>query len=406
MKGFFSESELTIVQAPPSMIPKCGVCGLYKKCKSPKMSPSGDGRKKILIVGETPGIEEDEKGLHLVSKSGQMLQAVLRKYGVDMRRDCVLTNSLICKPAGGDISDVRMIDYCRPNLLKTIEDMQPNLIITLGGTAASSLIDYVWGDSSGGVERMSGWSIPCQKYNCWICPTYHPAFVLRSSDKNSLMQMKFESHIETALKLAADRPWPDGKVPDYRSEVECIQETDRAASILRKMRERGGTVAFDYETNMLKPDSDKARIYSCAFSWEGRKTIAFPWHGEAKREALEVLWDADIAKIGYNLKFEERWTRALYKRGIRNWKIDGMVASHVDDNRKAVTSLKFQAFVLLGQNCYNAHIEPYLKPDVKGGNNVNRIAEISMPDLLAYNGMDALLEFHVGKIFMKRLGIE
>ena len=57
-KGFFSESSFKNDRGSPTT-PHCGLCGLYKNCLHPKMSPVGEGSKKILLVGEAPGKEED-----------------------------------------------------------------------------------------------------------------------------------------------------------------------------------------------------------------------------------------------------------------------------------------------------------------------------------------------------------
>src|ERR1700722_2808000 len=53
-EGFFSLSTISS-KAPPPLLPRCGACGLWKSCKSPKMKWSGKGKKKILLVGEAPG---------------------------------------------------------------------------------------------------------------------------------------------------------------------------------------------------------------------------------------------------------------------------------------------------------------------------------------------------------------
>ncbi|MGH2611596.1 MAG: hypothetical protein ACRDFB_00940, partial [Rhabdochlamydiaceae bacterium] len=119
----------------------------------------------------------------------------------------------------------------------------------------------------------------------------------------------------------------------------------------------------------------------------------------------ELLRDKDITKLGYNIKFEQRYTMKEFGFKARNWKWDGMIASHVIDNRRGITGLKFQSFVLLGQPPYNDHIEPFLKPKkmIHGANTINQINEISLQQLLLYCGMDSLLEFLVCKKQMKMI---
>ena len=115
---------------------------------------------------------------------------------------------------------------------------------------------------------------------------------------------------------------------------------------------------------------------------------------ESLKEALsKVLRNPKLKKVASNLKFEERWTRAKLGYSVAGWAWDTMLAAHCLDNRSGITSIKFQAFVLLGIADYASHIEPYLK--TKYSNELNRIEELDEDELLLYNGLDSLLEYKV-----------
>lgn len=397
--GFFRGSDLTVLKTPTTITPKCGACGLYKTCTSPKMPPSGGGRKKILVVAEAPGEEEDRQGVQLVGNSGQEVMKHFRKVGVDMRRDCTLTNALICRPPGNDIKDDRMVEYCRPNLLRTVEDLKPEVIILLGATAVQSLLGHVWKEDVGGISRWVGWNIPDQKYNAWICPTYHPSFLLRSKDV--VLDNLFTDHLRCAVGHKR-RPWE--VVPDYEKDVEVILDSDKAARILKKMNKAGTTVAFDYEANALKPETEKSFLVTCSVCWEGERTIAYPWHGAARQATVDILTNPEVGKIASNLKYEDRWTKNKLGVRVRGWRWDTTLAAHALDNRGSISSIKFQAFVRLGAPQYDHHVKPYLK--TSGGNQINRIGEISLEKLLLYNGLDSLLEYKVAMLQMKEMGVE
>lgn len=400
-QGFFASSELTVIKEPISLIPKCGTCGLYKTCKSPKMKPTGKGRRKVLIVAEAPGKDEDRQGIQLVGKSGLHLEKTLRKFDFEMRKDAILTNALICRPPHNEIDDKRMIDYCRPNLVNTINEVQPEIIIPLGGIAVQSLIgSYLWRDDVGKIGRWVGWRIPCQKLNAWVCPTYHPSYIIRSKgDDARVLQRRFEDHLEKAISLEG-RPYET--VPDYREQVKIEFDPKKAAQHIMVMAAFGRPLAFDYETNMLKPDNEDGYIVCCSFS-DGLTSIAFPWQGEVVEATKRILEAPKIPKRGYNIKFEERWTRAKLGCRVRNWQFCGMVGSHTIDNRPEINSLKFQAFVRLGQESYDDNVREYLKP--RGGGNVkNRIKEVDITTLLGYCGLDSLLEWIVAEQMMKELG--
>lgn len=383
--GFFSESSL-IGKGAVSKIPKCGACGLYKQCQSPKMPVNGQGRKGILICAEAPGAEEDEANKPLVGRAGRHLEQHLQRVGINLRRDCWITNALICRPPSNKIPDDKMIDYCRPNLFNAIEKLQPDIILCLGGPAIKSLIGHIWKEDIGQVARWVGFQIPSQKPNCWICPTYHPSYL----QNDPVLELHFHHHLEAASQLSG-KPW--NKLPQYEKQVQVVLGPSDAATRLKDLYESGPKlVALDYETTMLKPDSKDARIVCCAIS-DGKTTLAYPWHGPTVKWTNKILQDKNIGKTAHNLKFERGWN------GGNNWVWCSMVNAHILDNRRMITGLKFQSFVNFGLPIYNEHIEPFLK--AKGGNIQNRVKEVELSELCLYCGLDALI---CHKLTVKQMG--
>lgn len=400
-RGFFAGSQVTQA-APTRSLPQCGACGLLQVCDSPKMPTAGKGARSVLFVGEAPGATEDERGRPFVGKAGQRLRKVLRSVKFDLDEDGWATNALICRPPKNRTPTSAEVVYCRPNLTRTIKDLKPNVIVPLGGAAVSAVLGPVWGEDTGGVGRWAGWRIPSQDLNAWVCPTWHPSYILREDD--GVLDAQFKRHLREATSLEGP-PWPDG-VPRWAADVRRTTNAAQAARWLRGVAGAAtGAVAWDYETNMLKPDGPDARIVSCAVAW-GRTTpercFAFPWHGEA-REAMGELIRSPVPKIASNLKFEDRWTRAYFGHRVRAWAWDTMLAAHVADNRPGITSVKFQAFVRLGVPVWNEKIEPFLK--TRGDATMNEILrEIKIDDLLLYNGLDASLEFRVAVDQARELG--
>lgn len=401
-KGFFAESSLRTVTPLTSTVPKCGACQLYKSCKSPKMPLAGKGGRNVLILAEAPGEEEDERGVQLVGNSGKHLMATLKRLGVDMRSDCWLHNALICRPPKGEAPTAEQIEYCRPNLVKVLEEKQPEVIVPIGQAAVHSLIPLAWkGDDLGGISKWVGWDIPSQKLNAWIVPTWHPAYLLRMKDP--VLDRSFENSLRMAFEHDG-RPWD--VVPDYKRDVRIVLDHREAARLLRKMIERGGNAAFDYEATMLKPEFPGAEIICCSVCWNGKVTIAYPWHGEAIAATKELIQSPRLGKIASNLKFEDRWTGRLLGIEVVNWVWDTMNSAHVADCRPGISGLKFQGFVQVGAESYDENIKPYLKANKKGGR-VNRAhTEVELQSLLLYCGIDSLLEYKVAKKQLKAAGFE
>lgn len=399
-KGFFVGSR--VMQAPPTRsLPQCGACGLFRKCTTPKMEVYGKGGRKVLFVGEAPSKQEDETGKHLEGKAGEFLRHTLRSMRFKIEADGWKTNAIICRPKGHGPTSAE-VGYCRPNINRLIKELAPEVIVPMGQAAVAAVIGSIWKEDVGTMERWAGWKIPCQELNAWVCPTWPPHYILRMEDE--VLERQFKTHLETAI-TAGGRPWPQGP-PDWSAQVRRVLDPEKAARWLRKAAARqDGAIAWDYETNMLKPDGGDAEIASCAVAWgreEPEQCIAYPWHGEAITATQELL-RSPIPKIASNLKFEDRWTRKAFGHRVRAWTWDTMLAAHVADNRQAITSVKFQGFVRHGIPVWNEKVEPFLK--TKGDEQVNAIfREIDINDLLLYNGMDAIIEFRVAIDQMREIG--
>lgn len=389
--SFFEASNFTAKPENVSTLAKCGACQLFKSCESPKIGVSGKGRLGILVVGGSPSEEEDLKGEHFAGVAGQLLREVFKKNGLDFDRDCWKTNAIICRPELDRPPTSHEVDYCRPNISKLIQDLQPTVIIPLGSAAVRSVVAPMWKEDVGKLEAWLGWNIPSQRYNAWVCPTYLPASVLeaREEREGAVVRLWFERHIAAAIAHDS-RPWD--VVPNYKKSITVVYDPAVAAEMIQGATDRGDTVAFDYETNRLKPDHPKAEIVCCSVCWRGKETIAFPWVGDVI-PAMRNLLASDCPKIGWNKKFEERWTRRILGINVNNWTWDGMLSAHHLDCREGITSAKFQGLVRLGQEDWSGDIKPYLGSATPDG--FNRIREVDLRKLLIYCGIDSLVEFKV-----------
>ncbi len=401
--GLLSTEAPTILHRGTSLVPLCGACKLYLGCKSPKMPLWGEGKRKVLIIGEGPGADEDSQNRPFVGKTGQRLRSELRLLGVDLDRDCWVSNSIICRPKDNATPTDAQIEYCRPNLLRIIQEKKPETIILLGAPAVRSIIGYLWRDNSGGIERWQGWQIPCQKWNCWVCPTFHPSYVER--EKAPVLDLMFSEHLKRAFAHKS-RPWKT--VPDYLGKCRFVYDPKKATSFIRATIASGNPVAFDYETDRLKPDDPEARILCCSLS-DGKQSIAFLWKGEVI-EVMKRLLKSDTPKIASNLKFETRWSLAKLEIEPKNWLWDTMLAAHILDNRPHISSIKFQAFALLGQPPWDEQVKPYMEPkgdDQKkyGDNAKNQLHKVDPKTLGIYCAMDSLMEWYVAKVQRKQMNV-
>ena len=395
--GFFNKTSLNRPK-PLAIIPECGACGLYKGCQSPKMPPSGLGKYKILFVGESPGQTEDEQGTQFVGKAGQCLRNMLMQVdeGIDLD-DCWVTNSVICHPKGNNTED-KHIGFCRANVTNTIARLKPQVIVPLGAHAIDSLISPEWGGNLGTVRKWVGWTIPSPMHKAWVCPTYHPSYVLRSNEDEPLVN-EVVRHLSSAFKLLKT-PCAPLNASELAKQVEIITDPRQGALRIAELAKKPGRVAFDYETTGLKPERKEQHIYSVSFAWEGGCFATLV--NEDSHAALSAfLLNTKISKIASNLKFETRWTKQKLGHDVVNWEHCTMLCAHYLDNREGITSIKFQSYIHFGIGDYDSHIKKFLIADTDNG--LNQIEKAPVRELLIYNALDSILELRVAEKQMKQL---
>jgi DNA polymerase len=160
-------------KAMASLIEKwshCDRCNIGKLCKH-HVFYRGEIHSELAIIGEAPGLTEDEFGEPFVGRAGKLLDDVLREAGLDIQSDVFLTNSICCLPKDeGEHSTRQPKDYeltnCFPRLQKTMEIVQPLLIIALGNVAQETCKRLV-------------------KLHCEIWEAKHPSYILRNGSSKS-----------------------------------------------------------------------------------------------------------------------------------------------------------------------------------------------------------------------------
>lgn len=149
----------------------CMKCGLGKT-RIKFVFGVGNPKADVVVVGEAPGADEDEKGEPFVGRAGQLLNKILE--AVQFKREEVfICNILKCRPPNNRDPQAEEIDCCEPYLWKQLEIIKPKIILCAGRIAGQSLLKT---NSSlallrGKVHDYRG--IP-------LMVTYHPAALLRN----------------------------------------------------------------------------------------------------------------------------------------------------------------------------------------------------------------------------------
>ena len=175
---------------------ECTACELYADATQTVFG-SGSTDASMVLVGEQPGDREDIKGQPFVGPAGRVLDRALGRAGIT-REDVYVTNVVkhfrfrrkgklrIHRTPG-----VEHVRACLPWLQAELASVAPELLVTLGSTAAKALL--------GSAFRLTQHRGEILEYEHWpLVATIHPSAVLRGP-KERQAQMFDELVADLAL---------------------------------------------------------------------------------------------------------------------------------------------------------------------------------------------------------------
>lgn len=408
--GFFDKGFIDFFTKSDGIVPSqkvedrvarkdCSACGLYKGCNSPRMKVDGKGKKKILIIAEAPGEDEDLQGKPLVGKAGQLLDEALEEFGIDMREDCWMTNALICRPPKNRPPTNTELKCCSPNWKRAINELQPTFIWLFGDAALQTFYSGRLQNDNDEEKAVSigNWTkmcVPDAEYNAWVLPQYHPSFILRNRGDNP------EFYFKMNLKWAVSCLQREAPVfENIDKHIKLLYKAAEVEKLLNRVIKEKPPVIFDYETSGLEPYRGGHKIYVIGVALAGETVAyAFPLHyvhwTAPELKKISALWivilnDPQIDKVAHNIKFEHTWGRHVLKTETINWYWDTMLVQHNIDVRRGTKGLKTQAFLRWGVPDYSKEIAPYMKVNKDGYNTLHKFP---LEKELIYVAKDAYYE--------------
>jgi uracil-DNA glycosylase family 4 len=156
----------------------------------------GPGDARIMIVGEAPGQNEDQKGEPFVGAAGKLLDQLLKGIGLS-RADVFITNILKCRPPGNRDPQPVEVEACSPYLEQQLRLIHPEVVLVLGRHALARLLP---GYES--ISRLHGKVIVKDRVS--YIPIYHPAAALYNSFLMGPLEQDFKA-VKAYLDRAAER---------------------------------------------------------------------------------------------------------------------------------------------------------------------------------------------------------
>ena len=158
------------------MVSSCTACALHES-RTNTVFGVGDQNAQVMVIGEAPGIDEDQQGEPFVGQAGQLLNNMLLAIGY--KRDQVyICNTLKCCPPDNRDPLPEEVFQCESFLKRQIALVKPKVILAVGRIAAHNLMKV-----ETPIGKMRG-----TRYDYGGTPvvvTYHPAYLLRKPSEKA-----------------------------------------------------------------------------------------------------------------------------------------------------------------------------------------------------------------------------
>lgn len=171
----------------------CERCPALVDSRSRIVNGVGPTDADLLLVGEAPGAQEDERGEPFVGRSGSLLDEALLAAGLDRNR-IRITNCVRCRPPENRNPTRTERGSCAEWLEVEIGLVDPSIILAMGKVAASQLLgrDVAVTAEAGSVEQLV---VDGRRYPVVVC--VHPAAVLYDRSQ--------ADRLAEAIAVAAER---------------------------------------------------------------------------------------------------------------------------------------------------------------------------------------------------------
>ena len=182
------ESETVDLKKPDSFLEDCNSleslhqavlnfsgCALKRTAKNTVFS-DGDPNSKIMLLGESPGEEEDKEGLPFLGEAGLLLDKMLNAIEQN-RKNTYLSNIIFWRPPGNRKPTEEEVSICMPFVQKHIELVKPKILVLVGAIAAKA----IYGVETGITQVRGNWKTIKLDSGLEVnsIAIFHPAFILR-----------------------------------------------------------------------------------------------------------------------------------------------------------------------------------------------------------------------------------
>lgn len=363
-------------------------------CMTGRWMKKSGKRPDIMLIGEAPGAEEEERGEAFVGRSGRLLQSMLLSAG--FRDRAYLDNIVRCRPAHGDLGRHttqnvnKMRDRCAPYVLHEVQRLRPWVLVLLGNVPLRAMLGV------SGIGRWEYREIISRDYNCIVVPAPHPASILRET---TFRIDREEQFIESLKRLKRHV----GKPLKFSEPSTVFVDTVREFDAMLVMLEKRDHITADFETVTLDARTGKTICLALCGGSVGYCVALMRhdgkrWSGEEARLWLKSngKYAEDPARfrklkrllesrtvVMHNAAFDLQWFRRI------GWDVRRahctMIANGIMDDTP--NGLKDLALLYSDMGSYEDPLAEWLP----GGRGKSTYDNVPVPVLSRYAGLDAVL---------------
>jgi len=348
---------------------------------------SGNSKAQIVIVGESPGTEEEKLGKPFVGLSGQLLMKMFKTIGIE-RSDLIIANACRCRINKNNDS-IKAINTalknCRVYLTRLIHTIQPKLIIALGAIALKQVLGLQK------IREYRGTTQYSREFDCPVFITYHPAYLIRLASKNypdkpfdqmTMEEKVYYSDFQEIRKLIKNNFKP------ISLKTEDIQEVADISIDCSKV------LAIDVETSGNKPMSQRTKLLSWAVcNNHNQVNVVLFDENRSYNVSKNVLENPKIQKVVAARPFDEavlKQKAGIEMKGIIH---DVLQMAHLVDENYHKYSLE--------EMC-NVYTDMKNIKEVAEGQRT-ALEQASKETLVNYNGIDALATMKLYNVLKKKI---
>ena len=251
----------------------------------------------ILVVAGVPTVEDERKGRILAGTDGAMIRNVMTGLGLDLGVDVAYISVFEDRECGPK-PKIDLIREVTPNLIREIERINPDVVLTLGNVATTALQGH-----SGEIGKRRG---RCTELgDSVILPTRNPGDIIKSPDgfPDLITDIEKAIRIVGGAEHTVQPPYENYHIVDSEEAFDVFA-SDRVDSVHLP-------ISVDIETTGLDPW--KGSILSLGISWRRNEAYVIDcvWLNGASnrfRESLEsIFYDSEV--IMHNAQFDALWLR-------------------------------------------------------------------------------------------------